>query len=106
MSHYNDHEFHSRIALEKAAKAQEAQASAMNDIAYYEKQQYRENYKQIHGEYPPADNMVEWTWELIKSTPKTSLYVIGGFIVLAGVTSFSPVSLIVGGGLLYWGYSI
>ena len=96
MSHYNDHEFHSRIALEQSAKAHERAASDAEQSA-------RELYYQNHGKYPP--DLLSAVWELITSAPKTSLYIFGGWFTVAGVWGFQPLIFAIGCGCLWWAHN-
>ena len=93
MSHYHDHEFHTRIALEQSAKAHARAAAAAEQSA-------DELYYQNHGHYPP--NLLTTIWDLITSAPKTSMYIFGGWFTIAGVTGLSPLIAAVGIGMIWW----
>ena len=85
---------------ENLVKAQQAHTDVLqeqvDEMRYQRCQQTGEDY-----------DILDTIWRtIIKPYPKTCLYAIGGFIVFAGVTALNPISLIVGGGLLYWGYTI
>ena len=96
MSHYNDHEFHTRIALEQSAKAHARAADAAELSA-------RELYYQNHGEYPP--NLLTTIWDIITSAPKTSVYIFGGWAVVGGVMGFQPLIFALGCGCLWWAHN-
>ena len=96
MSHYNDHEFHTRIALEQSAKAHARAAAAAEQTA-------DELYYQNHGRY--RHTILHTIWDLITSAPKTSMYIFGGWAVVGGVMGFQPLIFAIGCGCLWWAHN-